>query len=320
MAPDKREEKQKKTAMAISVALHAGLLLLFFFIMAWRAPDPPLPEYGIELNFGTDEAGSGNVQSRAPANTNPPNEAAKPNPPASQPEPVKSNPAPPAETLPEAEVPDVPEVVPVETESPVVVEKKQPEKKKQEPVVKKEPEKKPEPVVAKAEPEKKPEPVKKPETPKPVINNDALMTKSDGAGGKEGGTSDKVAGNNNGDKTGKVGDQGNPEGKLDAKALYGTPGGGSGGSGPAYNIRGWAPDTRPSVNDGSDESGKIVFQVKIDDEGRIISVVPIEKTVGPAVVAFYKREVEKLTFSPTADNTVPAPISTGTITFIIRSR
>ena len=176
--------------------------------------------------------------------------------------------------------------------------------------------KKKEEVIVKKEPEKKPD-------PKPVVNNDALMTpnpKKDGAGGNEGGTSDKVAGNNNGDKTGKVGDQGNPEGKLEAKALYGTPGGGGGGTGPAYNIRGWMPDSRPNVNDGSDESGRVVFQVKIDDEGRIISVVPIEKTVSPAVVAFYKREVEKLTFSPTSENTVPAPVSTGTITFIIRSR
>lgn len=103
-------------------------------------------------------------------------------------------------------------------------------------------------------------------------------------------------------------------------SLYGTPGGGSGGSGASYNITGWAPDSRPSVQDGSDESGRIVFQVKIDDEGRIISVVPLEKTVSPSVVAFYKREVEKLTFSPTSDNTVPKPVSTGTITFIIKSK
>jgi outer membrane biosynthesis protein TonB len=301
--------------MAVSVTLHAGLLLLFFFIMAWRAPDPPLPEYGIELNFGTDAEGSGNVQSRAPANTNPPNERAKPGPPASQPEPAKSEPEsePEEDIIAEADEINVPSIAPAETESPVVVEKKEPQKKKEEPVVKK----KPEPVA-----EKRPESEKKAETPKPVINNEALMTKSEGngAGGEEGGTSDKVAGNNNGDRTGKVGDQGHTEGTLDAKALYGTPGGGNGGTGSAYNIRGWAPDSRPSVNDGSDESGRIVFQVKIDDEGRIISVVPIEKTVSPAVVAFYKREVEKLTFSPTSENTVPAPVSTGTITFILKSR
>ena len=35
---------------------------------------------------------------------------------------------------------------------------------------------------------------------------------------------------------------------------------------------------------------------------------------------YYREEVEKLTFSPISDNTVPAPISTGKITFIIRSK
>ncbi|QHT66701.1 hypothetical protein GXP67_08535 [Rhodocytophaga rosea] len=305
-----KENKSKRTAMAISLTLHAGLLLLFFFMMAWRAPDPPLPEYGIELNFGTDDAGSGNVQSLAPANDNPANENAKAGDPAPQPEPPQAEPEPVTEVIPEEE----PIVEPVEEESPVVVEKKEPEKKKEEVVVKKEPEKKKEEVVEKKESEKKPD-------PKPVVNNEALMTsKKEGAGGKEGGTSDKVAGNNNGDKTGKVGDQGNPEGKLEAKALYGTPGGGSGGTGASYNITGWAPDSRPNVKDASDESGRIVFQVTIDEDGIIQTVVPIEKTVSPAVVAFYKKEVEKLTFSPTSDNTVPKPRSTGTITFIIKSK
>jgi outer membrane biosynthesis protein TonB len=318
MVTSDKEIRSKRTAMAISLTLHAAILLLFFFLMAWRAPDPPLPEYGIELNFGTDAAGSGNVQSLAPANNNAPNNNAKAGQPAPQPEPQKAAPEPVAETTPATEVEPI--IEPVETESPAVVEKKQPEIKKEEVVVKKEPEKKKEEAVKKEEVIEKKEPEKKPD-PKPVVNNEALMTpKKEGAGGKEGGTSEKVAGNNNGDKTGKTGDQGNPEGKLEAKALYGTRGGGNGGSGASYNITGWAPDSRINEQDASDESGKIVFQVKIDDEGRIISVVPIEKTVSPAVVSFYKREVEKLTFSPTSENTVPNPVSTGTITFIIKSK
>jgi protein TonB len=38
------------------------ILLLFLFSMAWRAPNPPLPEFGIELNFGDSPVGSGDVQ------------------------------------------------------------------------------------------------------------------------------------------------------------------------------------------------------------------------------------------------------------------
>lgn len=301
------------------------LCCCYFFLIGWRAPDPPLPDYGVEVNFGIVDAGSGEIQSLAPANTNPANENAKKGDPEPQPEVIESQPQPVPENkvvekTPEAETEDEPLLAPEEVESPVVVKKKEIEKKreepKEEPVVTKETEQKREEVVVKKAPEKK-------EEPKPLINNSALMTsKKEGAGGTKEGTSDKLAGNNNGDKPGAVGDQGNPEGKLEAKALYGTPGGGGGGGtgGASYNIRGWNWDSKPQVKDNSDESGRIVFQVKIDEDGRIISVVPVEKTLSPAVVAFYKKEVEKLTFSPTSENTVPAPISTGTITFIIKSK
>lgn len=309
MVASQQEKKSRQTAMFVSITLHVALLLLFFFLMAWRAPDPPLPEYGIELNFGVDDAGSGNVQTTSPA-SNAPVAEARPDPPASQPQPVETEPEPEPEIIPDETIDDVPVVKPAETPSPVVVKKEQPKKQPEKPVEKpkeKQPEKKPE-----AKPvEKTPE--------KPKVNNDALMTsKTDGGGGKTG-TGDKPSGNNNGDKPGTVGDQGNPQGKLDAKALYGTPGGG-GGTGASYSMRGWMWDSKPTVVDNSTESGRIVFQVKIDDEGQIMSVTTVEKTVSPVVEALYKREVEKLTFSPTSENSVPAPTSTGTITFILRTR
>jgi hypothetical protein len=54
--------------------------------------------------------------------------------------------------------------------------------------------------------------------------------------------------------------------------------------------------------------------------GEIISVRTLEKTVSPSVERIYKNEVESLTFSPMSSNTTPAPVSTGKITFIIRSK
>jgi protein TonB len=51
--------KDKRVGWAVSASIHALIILLFFLINAWTAPDPPLPEYGIELNFGIEEAGSG---------------------------------------------------------------------------------------------------------------------------------------------------------------------------------------------------------------------------------------------------------------------
>jgi hypothetical protein len=131
-------------------------------------------------------------------------------------------------------------------------------------------------------------------------------------------------GNNNGDKTNAIGDQGNPKGDINEKALYGGMGsggmgeGGSGG-GASLDLAGWKWVKKPKVkDDNEDENGKIVFEITIDSEGEIISIKTIEKTVSPAVEKLYRAEVEKLSFQKT-DNKIPASRSTGRITFIIRS-
>ena len=84
-------------------------------------------------------------------------------------------------------------------------------------------------------------------------------------------------------------------------------------------MSGWMWDFIPKPNDQSDENGRIVFSITIDDNGEILSIRTVEKTVTPAVERIYKAEVEKLTFSTTSDNTRPAATSTGTITFVIKT-
>jgi len=54
-----KEDKDKRIGWLVSFTIHAIIILLFFFILAWQAPDPPLPEYGIELNIGIEQDGSG---------------------------------------------------------------------------------------------------------------------------------------------------------------------------------------------------------------------------------------------------------------------
>ncbi|UXP31378.1 hypothetical protein N6H18_13565 [Reichenbachiella agarivorans] len=51
---DLNEKKNKITSAYISVGVHAVLIMLFFFMMAWTEPDPPIPEYGIEFNLGNE--------------------------------------------------------------------------------------------------------------------------------------------------------------------------------------------------------------------------------------------------------------------------
>src|SRR5690606_36910713 len=60
------EQSSSLKAMVISLGVHAVLLVLLFFLVAWRAPNHPHPEYGIVLNFGLDAQGTGNFQPATP--------------------------------------------------------------------------------------------------------------------------------------------------------------------------------------------------------------------------------------------------------------
>ena len=60
------EKRKKKKAWMVSIGIQVVLLVLFYFLVAWRAPDPPNPEFGIELNFGIQETGGGNIPVTSP--------------------------------------------------------------------------------------------------------------------------------------------------------------------------------------------------------------------------------------------------------------
>lgn len=297
---EKEEKKNKRIAMLVSGGIHAILFLLFFFIMAWKAPNPPLPEYGIELNFGMDDAGTGEVQTPEPANPTENTEETVPEPIASQEAEQEVQ----EQAEPEApvETEEIAEALPIE--SPVVETKKttkpveKPVKPVEKPVEKK--------VVEK--------PVEKPVAEKKVAKE---ASETDGADGNRGESNEAVA-NNQGDNTNESGDKGDPEGSVDARALYGTQGGGDGGA--SLNMAGWTWDSKPQPEDDTNETGRIVFEVKIDDQGEILSVRRVESTISLTAERAYRQEVQRLTFSKLSSNTIPAPTSTGTITFIIRSR
>ena len=115
-----------------------------------------------------------------------------------------------------------------------------------------------------------------------------------------------------GDKTDAKGDQGN----VDARALYGISGGGGGGS---LEMAGWMWDSVPDPKETTAQSGKIVFEVIIDDRGNVTSVKAISYSVSANLMRIYQAEVERLTFSRTISGTAP-PSSKGKITFIIEAK
>jgi outer membrane biosynthesis protein TonB len=296
-----REKKNDRVGLGVSIGIHAALLLLFVFLLAWKEPIPPIPEYGIMLNFGLDDAGFGEVQPTTPANDNP--DLVE--------DPAPEEPATSEEVSPEPEVTSEPQEAVVEE----VVESTPTESAPQNVTTQPDPS----PTVVEEKPKetpKKPEPKKEEPKLNPAANYPGKTNTSDGASGTTG-SNNSPSQSNQGDKPGETGDQGDPDGSVDSRALYGSSGGGGGAS---LSMSGWNWDYLPKPRDNSNESGRIVFEIKIDEDGEIISVRTIEKTVSDAVVKVYRAEVAKLTFSPTSGNSRPAPTSTGRITFTIRSK
>ncbi len=308
-----KEKKDKIVGALVSAGIHGAVILLFVFILAWKQPFPPKPEYGIELNIGLEQEGSGMEQ---PENVNP---AAS--------EPVRE------EQTAEEQVPEqVPEEIPTEPQEEVVPvpedvteqpEEDIPDSRQEEspteaaPETKEnvqEPEKEIIPEKKTQQDDKKPDvgeapsgqvkspPVEKPEE-KPTINEQAIYP------AKKGG--------NQGETKNAVGDAGKPEGTIEAQAIYGKQGGGGGG--PRLELSGWKWDFEPNPKDTSKESGKIIFDIEVDKNGEVRGIEVHESNVNPEVLQIYRKEVERLTFSPTNSNSARKP-ATGKIIFIIRAK
>ncbi|MDI9355620.1 MAG: hypothetical protein QM536_01155 [Chitinophagaceae bacterium] len=88
----------------------------------------------------------------------------------------------------------------------------------------------------------------------------------------------------------------------------------------SLDITGWIWDELPKPEEKSHESGKIIFEIKIDSDGYIISVKTLESNVSPEVEKIYKETIEKLTFSPTSPESLKNKESIGKITFLITAK
>lgn len=293
------EEKNRRIGIAVSVGTHLLLLLLFYFLLAWKAPNPPAPEYGIELNFGMDDAGYGEVQPQSPVASQ---ESEIPETQAEEAasEPVENTEPATVENVSPSEAAQS-EVVTQPEPSPAVVEKVT------EPKPQPKEEKKPE----KTQPKKETKPVEEPKK----ADNRSLFPGSDANNADQERAGEQA---NQGDREGATGDQGNPQGSVDSRALYGEQGGGQGGA--FLNIAGWQWDAAPDKKDESNESGRIVFKFTIDQDGYVVNIQTVESNVSPRVTQFYKAQLQNTTFSPTETGALPAPQTTGTVTFIIKSR
>ncbi len=276
------EKKNKTIAVFVSVGAHAALLILFLFLIAWRQPNPP-DKYklpGVEINLGFADEGSGEVQPTEQPGTKTPEPAEQTEQPTPQPE-QKT----------EEEQPEDPVVS--KEESPVIAKEQKKEPLKDKPAEK--------PVEAKSK-DAKPAEEKKTEAMKPVESKQAKNVASEG------------------DDKGRIGDKGNPEGKPDAKALYGQPGGG-GGDGMSLSMAGWAWADRPKIPDLPDnEDGRVVFEIECDENGEIMpNIKTLERGLSPRAEQLLKEEIRKNSLVRTSGGAVP-PRSRGTVVFVLKTR
>lgn len=282
-----QEKRGKQTGAVITVVFHVIILLFFLWSMAWVPPDPPLPKYGIEVNFGFEGTeGSGNIQNKTKPNVSESLEKAKANPkPVVKTEETKPDPIPDPvkEEVTPVKADPVEDLTPVtdEAEEAVEVPKKEEEKPKEE---------------------------KPKEEEKPKGSDVADNT----------GKADSDLTNNQGNKKDEIGDAGKKDGNVNSDALIG----GGGGGGATLNLDGWKWEQPPNVDDTSSETGKVTIKFKIDDEGTVISAtIGSDRTISAALAEKYRRYVEnKMYFTTKANTGHVANFTYGSITFILTSK
>lgn len=276
MAIDYREPHRREGLIG-TLVVHGVLLLLFIF-MVFKGPNPPLAALGggdgVELNYGLDPGGSGDIQSRAPATNSPNRQDSRP---------PQASPAPPSR--------------------PAVVATPDPTPPAQEKIITSEAEESPVMAAAVETPAPPREEVKVAPKPKrQVAVTFSPRGSVTGGGNGVNGTSNAPTGNNNGDHPGTTGDQGDPNGSLDSKALYGSPGRGGSGSSPGsggLEMSGWAFESKPSAEAIDDNSGMVRFKIKISEEGDVEGVTKVSGNVSPAQERLMRDALMKASFRRT---------------------
>ncbi|WP_020527272.1 hypothetical protein [Flexithrix dorotheae] len=291
------EEKRAKIVGIISTIVICSLLIFMILnVVVWRPSIEPLNDMGIEVNFGNDLQGSGDIQSKSIANDNKSLDEAKPQPiqetPVNEPTPVQPQVTPPAQEVVETEAPqEIVAATDAEVEESVVATPKEEVKEK-----------------PKEEPN---EPVEEPpkEEPKQVVNPATTL------GGT--GTSNEAKPNSNGNTTG-TGDMGDPTGSVNADALLGKS---TGQGGSSLEMPGWRWESPPVVNDQSSVTGRIEFEVKIDEDGEVVSVQRVmSSVVDRDIIAKYQQSVYDLVFTPVDPGASRSRLTKGKITFIITAK
>ncbi|MDB4289923.1 energy transducer TonB [Flavobacteriaceae bacterium] len=287
-----KTKHQKHSARLTSVIML--LLILLLFIVGPGYLDPPL-EYGVAVNFGTTDTGSGAIQPKKPL--------ASQSTPVSEPvvEPVKA--APPVES---SEPAAVEEVLTSEDLESIAIKKAEAETAKlkadADAKVKAEAEataKAQADAKAKADAESKAEAerLKKEADIKAKKKQelDALM----GGIGADDGTD---TGSEGDDDT--PGDKGQLNGDPYAPSYFGSPGSGNGGVG--YGLNGRGRPSKTKVIPDCDEEGKVVVEIHVNQNGNVVKAIPGKRGTTGDICLYEAAKKTALTHKWPADSKAPA--------------
>ena len=287
-----KTKHQKHSARLTTVIML--LLLLLMFIVGPGYMDPPL-EYGVAVNFGTTDTGSGAIQPKKPL--------ASQSTPVSEPvvEPVKA--APPVES---SEPAAAEEVLTSEDLESIAIKKAEAEtaklkadadakvKAEAEATAKAQAEAK---AKADAEAKAEEERLKKEADIKAKKKKDldALM----GGIGTDDGTD---TGSEGDDET--PGDKGQLNGDPYAPSYFGSPGSGNGGVG--YGLNGRGRPSKSKVIPDCDEEGTVVVEIHVNQNGNVVKAIPGKRGTTGDICLYEAAKKTALTHKWPADSKAPA--------------
>lgn len=260
------ETKHERNSAKIT-SLIVLILLLLLFVVGPPYMDPPL-EYGVAVNFGTSDVGSGDIQPKEPIKSEP-REVIP------QVEETKSEPTTPSNASENVLTADNAEAIAIKKQKEIADAK------------------------AKAEADAKAaEQKKKQEEADKKAKLDALIggvKKSDG----------KTAGGEGDDKT--PGDKGQLDGDPYAPSYFGTGGNGSGGSGSSgYGLNGRGKPSNGKVVPKCDEEGRVVVEIHVNRDGRVTKAIPGVKGTTGDLCLYEAAKQTALTYKWPADSKAPA--------------
>lgn len=268
------ETKHEKDSAKIT-GLMIVILLLLLFVVGPNYMDPP-EEYGVAVNFGTTDFGSGNVQPKKPIKS-------------VEKEVVKEE-TKVEETQPEASKPQetvAEEVMTQEDAEAIAIKKK---KEEAEAKLKAEAEAKAKAEAERIEREKREQ--KEKEDKKKKL--DDLI----GGIGKSDGTDSGSEGDDN-----QAGDKGQLDGDPYAPSYFGDPGSGSGGKG--YGLGGRGNATYNKIIPDCQEEGRVVVEIHVNRAGKVIKAIPGKRGTTGDICLYEAARKTALTHKWPADSKAP---------------